>query len=78
MDIRHRVLRRVRVAERGARRARAFSLLIGSQVAPRKDFVVAGASHLNQERIDTTGRARGTTTGCVSAAGARRRQVASR
>ena len=51
MDIRHRVLRRVRVADAEAAE-RAFSLLMGSQVAPRKDFIVAGASHLNQEQID--------------------------
>ena len=51
MDIRHRVLRRVRVSDAEAAE-RAFSLLMGSQVAPRKDFIVAGASHLNQEQID--------------------------
>ena len=51
MDIRHRVLRRVRVADAEAAE-HAFSLLMGSQVAPRKDFIVAGASHLNQEQID--------------------------
>ncbi|WP_270262937.1 DNA gyrase/topoisomerase IV subunit B [Kocuria marina] len=51
MDIRHRVLRRVRVSDAEAAE-RAFSLLMGSQVAPRKDFIVAGAAQLNQEQID--------------------------
>ncbi|WP_235812566.1 toprim domain-containing protein, partial [Pseudoclavibacter helvolus] len=51
MDIRHRLLRRVRVADAEAAE-HAFSLLMGSQVAPRKDFIVAGASHLNQDQID--------------------------
>lgn len=51
MDIRRRVLRRVRVSDAEAAE-RAFSLLMGSQVAPRKDFIVAGAAQLNQEQID--------------------------
>ena len=51
MDIRHRLLRRVRVADAEAAE-HAFSLLMGSQVAPRKEFIVAGAQQLNQEQID--------------------------
>ncbi|MDO5366336.1 type IIA DNA topoisomerase subunit B [Kocuria sp.] len=51
MDIRHRVLRRVRVSDAEAAE-HAFSLLMGSQVAPRKDFIVAGAAQLDQDRID--------------------------
>ncbi|WP_047689728.1 type IIA DNA topoisomerase subunit B [Kocuria sp. ZOR0020] len=51
MDIRHRMLRRVTVE--GAEAAeRAFSLLMGSEVAPRKDFIIAGAAQLDAERID--------------------------
>ncbi|MDO5619376.1 DNA gyrase/topoisomerase IV subunit B [Kocuria sp.] len=51
MDIRHRMLRRVTVE--GAEAAeRAFSLLMGSEVAPRKDFIIAGAAQLDTERID--------------------------
>jgi DNA gyrase subunit B len=29
-----------------------FELLMGSEVAPRKDFIVAGAANLDRDRID--------------------------
>ena len=29
-----------------------FDLLMGSDVAPRKDFIIAGAASLDRERID--------------------------
>ncbi|MEL7974731.1 DNA topoisomerase IV subunit B [Isoptericola sp. F-RaC21] len=51
MDPRHRTLRRVTVE--GAEAAeRVFELLMGSDVAPRKEFIVAGAHTLDQSRID--------------------------
>ncbi|KNC20383.1 DNA topoisomerase IV subunit B [Arthrobacter sp. RIT-PI-e] len=51
MDPRHRTLRRVRIQEAESAE-RVFSLLMGSEVAPRKDFIVAGAASLDRERID--------------------------
>jgi DNA gyrase subunit B len=51
MDPRYRTLRRVNVA--AAERAEAaFELLMGADVAPRKDFIVAGAHALDRSRID--------------------------
>ncbi|MCC2308584.1 DNA gyrase/topoisomerase IV subunit B [Cellulomonas chengniuliangii] len=51
MDPRHRTLRRVTVE--GAQRAEEiFELLMGSDVAPRKDFIIAGADALDRSRID--------------------------
>ena len=51
MDTRHRTLRRVTV-EAAARSEEVFELLMGSDVAPRKDFIVAGAHALDRSRID--------------------------
>ena len=51
MDPRFRTLRRVR-AEDGEAAERVFELLMGSEVAPRKDFIVAGASALDRNQID--------------------------
>jgi DNA gyrase subunit B len=51
MDPRHRTLRRVRIQEAESAE-RVFELLMGSDVAPRKDFIVAGAATLDRERID--------------------------
>lgn len=51
MDPRHRTLRRVRIQEAESAE-RVFDLLMGSDVAPRKDFIVAGAASLDRERID--------------------------
>jgi DNA gyrase subunit B len=51
MDPRHRTLRRVTVE--GAEAAeRVFELLMGSDVAPRKEFIVAGAGALDRSQID--------------------------
>ncbi len=51
MDPRHRLLRRVTL--RGAERAeRVFELLMGNNVAPRKEFIVESAHGLHTERID--------------------------
>ena len=51
MDPRHRTLRRVTAADAGAAE-QVFDLLMGSDVAPRKDFIVAGAAGLDRARID--------------------------
>ncbi|KQX66465.1 type IIA DNA topoisomerase subunit B [Angustibacter sp. Root456] len=51
MDPRHRTLRRVTVPD-AANAERVFELLMGSEVAPRKDFIVEGAAALDRERID--------------------------
>lgn len=51
MDPRHRTLRRVRVEDAQAAE-RAFDLLMGSDVAPRKEFIIAGAAVLDRDMID--------------------------
>ncbi len=55
MDPRHRTLRRVTLgeAEEAVRMAEGtFDLLMGNDVAPRKDFIIESASTLDLERID--------------------------
>jgi DNA gyrase subunit B len=52
MDPRHRTLRRIRM-EDGAAAQDVFSLLMGTDVAPRRDFIVNGAAELDLSRIDT-------------------------
>ena len=51
MDRRHRTLRRVRVTDAIAAE-RTFELLMGNDVAPRKDFITSHSSTLNRDRID--------------------------
>ncbi|WP_153398437.1 DNA gyrase/topoisomerase IV subunit B [Ornithinicoccus halotolerans] len=51
MDPRHRTLRRVTLAD-AARAEEVFELLMGSNVAPRKDFIVDSAGELERDRID--------------------------
>jgi DNA gyrase subunit B len=51
MDPRHRTLRRIRI-EDAASAAGMFNLLMGSEVAPRRDFIVGGAAELDPSRID--------------------------
>ncbi len=51
MDPHHRTLRRVGIADAAAAE-RVFELLMGNDVAPRKDFIVEGASGLDADRID--------------------------
>jgi len=51
MDPRHRTLRRVRIEDAEAAAA-MFELLMGSEVAPRKQFIIEGADELDAERID--------------------------
>jgi DNA gyrase subunit B len=51
MDPRHRMLRRVRI-EDAAAASGMFDLLMGAEVAPRRDFIVGGAAELDVSRID--------------------------
>ena len=51
MDPAHRTLRRMTMADATAAEA-AFDLLMGSEVAPRRDFIVEGAASLDRDRID--------------------------
>ena len=51
MDPRHRTLRRIRIEDAAAATA-IFNLLMGSEVAPRRDFIVGGAAELDPARID--------------------------
>ncbi|GGM37555.1 DNA topoisomerase (ATP-hydrolyzing) [Promicromonospora citrea] len=51
MDPRHRTLRRV-TAEHAEAAERAFELLMGTDVAPRKEFLIQGAAELDRSRID--------------------------
>jgi DNA gyrase subunit B len=51
MDPRHRMLRRVRI-EDAAAASGIFNLLMGAEVAPRRDFIVGGAAELDVSRID--------------------------
>ncbi len=54
MDPAHRSLRRIRVEDAQAAVAAegVFELLMGNEVGPRKDFIVAGAENLDRDRID--------------------------
>jgi DNA gyrase subunit B len=51
MDPRHRTLRRIRI-EDAAAAGDVFNLLMGTDVAPRRDFIVGGATELDPSRID--------------------------
>jgi DNA gyrase subunit B len=51
MDPRYRVLRRIRIEDAEAAK-NMFDLLMGSEVAPRRDFIVGGAAELDPSRID--------------------------
>src|SRR5215472_3972112 len=51
MDPRRRVLRRIRIEDAEAATG-MFDLLMGSEVAPRRDFIVGGATELDPLRID--------------------------
>jgi DNA gyrase subunit B len=52
MDPRYRTLRRLTVDDAEAASG-VFELLMGSDVAPRKDFIVAGAYEVDADAIDT-------------------------
>ena len=51
MNPRHRTLRRITVDEM-ERAERTFELLMGNDVAPRKEFIVDGAYNLSEDQID--------------------------
>jgi DNA gyrase subunit B len=51
MDPHHRTLRKVTMADAEASE-RIFELLMGNEVAPRRDFIVKGSARLDKERID--------------------------
>ena len=51
MDPRYRTLRRIRIEDASVA-TDVFSLLMGSEVAPRRDFIVGGAAELDPSRID--------------------------
>jgi DNA gyrase subunit B len=52
MDPRHRILRRIRIEDAKAAMD-VFNLLMGTDVGPRREFIVGGASELDLSRIDT-------------------------
>src|SRR6266581_3022494 len=52
MDRRHRTLRRITIDDAEAA-TEVFELLMGSEVAPRKEFIVSGAAELDASKIDT-------------------------
>ncbi len=51
MDRHHRTLRRVQITD-AVNAERVFELLMGNDVAPRKDFIIAGSDGMSRERID--------------------------
>ncbi|MFD2350159.1 type IIA DNA topoisomerase subunit B [Nonomuraea ferruginea] len=51
MDPRHRILRRVRI-EAAEEAEQIFSLLMGSDVAPRREFIVKSAAEVDRDHID--------------------------
>jgi len=51
MDPRHRQLRRITLRD-AAVAEEVFELLMGSEVSPRRDFIIEGAARLDVERID--------------------------
>ncbi|MEY3908094.1 MAG: hypothetical protein RLZZ90_1, partial [Actinomycetota bacterium] len=51
MDRSHRSLRRVRVTDAAAAEA-VFELLMGNEVAPRRDFIIDSADGFERDRID--------------------------
>jgi DNA gyrase subunit B len=51
MDRKHRTLRRVQITD-AVKADRVFELLMGNDVAPRKEFIIAGSDGLSRERID--------------------------
>ncbi|MFK0293957.1 type IIA DNA topoisomerase subunit B [Streptomyces sp. NPDC090442] len=52
MDPRHRTLRRINIGDLEAAE-KAFDLLMGNEVAPRKEFITNSAATLDRSRIDT-------------------------
>ncbi|MDD9208152.1 DNA topoisomerase IV subunit B [Georgenia sp. 10Sc9-8] len=54
MDPAQRTLRRISMSDEAAvlEAERVFELLMGNEVSPRRDFIVAGAEQVDRERID--------------------------
>ncbi|MGQ4515488.1 DNA gyrase subunit B [Streptomyces sp. DW26H14] len=52
MDPRHRTLRRINISDLDASE-QVFDLLMGNEVAPRKEFISSSAATLDRSRIDT-------------------------
>jgi DNA gyrase subunit B len=52
MDPRHRTLRRIKIQDSAAATG-IFDLLMGSEVAPRREFIMGSAAELDPSRIDT-------------------------
>jgi DNA gyrase subunit B len=51
MERTHRLLRRVKVDD-AERAAEVFEVLMGNDVAPRKEFIISGSDQLSRDRID--------------------------
>ena len=51
MDREHRLLRRIRMSD-AHEAALSFELLMGNEVAPRKEFIIENADDLDRDRID--------------------------
>ena len=51
MDPRHRTLRKLTIDDADAA-SEVFELLMGAEVAPRKEFIVAGGGHLTEDDLD--------------------------
>ena len=51
MDPRHRTLRKLTIDDADSA-ANVFELLMGSDVAPRKDFIVQGAYEVDMQALD--------------------------
>ena len=51
MDPRRRTLRRITLAD-AEHGSSVFDLLMGNEVAPRRDFIIEGAAALDRSRID--------------------------
>jgi len=51
MERSHRMLRRVRVAD-AEQAGKVFELLMGNDVAPRKEFIIDSSDKLSRDRID--------------------------
>ena len=54
MDPAHRTLRRIRIEDEAALREAesVFEVLMGNEVAPRREFIVEGASDISYDKID--------------------------
>ncbi|MFJ1290110.1 type IIA DNA topoisomerase subunit B [Actinotignum timonense] len=54
MDPAHRTLRRIRIEDEAALREAesVFEVLMGNEVAPRREFIVEGAEHISYDKID--------------------------